>query len=186
MTKKKKTIYGLMLGVGLLALLVDRLMTTRPAQASAAASSAPTLPGATANDPKANPTELESVAAAPFPRVSADGSTLPPIRDAFTLLPAAVEALGGQGQTGTRGPNAQSNNPSEPSAAEFAAKHELSAVLEAGGFGVAVVDGQWVRVGDVLDACKLVEITGRQAIFECFDESAELAVRLLEDESYAP
>ena len=191
MTHKKKILYGVVLGVGFLALLVDRLMVARPEQALAAvprAASGSSISPAV-SEPPALDSQIESVAVAPFPQLLSEELPTHPLRDAFTITPAAVQAMGGHA-------SADGGDPSHPkvgsggsprySAARFAAQHRLSAVLETGGFGVAVVDGQWIKPGDALDACKLIEITGRQAVFECHDGAATLEVASSTDESYAP
>lgn len=188
MTKNKKILYGVVLGLGLLALLVDRMMVDRPKPASAAVAAAtwPATPNPPPDVPQNGASPIESVAAAPFPQTLVQDFLTHPLRDAFTLTPAAVQAMGGADPKGSGDSNGFSSDSSRLGAAQFGARHKLSAVLETGGFGLAVVDGQWITMGDALDACKLIEITGRQAVFECHDGTVTLEVASSIDESYAP
>lgn len=186
MTKKKKIIYGIVVGFGLLALLVDRMMVTRPQSVSARAATLPSTPNSAIQVSPNGASPIELVAAAPFPQFSVQDLPARSLRDAFTITPAAVQAMGGANPAGGAGLNGPSNDSSNHSAAQFGARHKLSAVLEAGGFGVAVVDGQLIEMGDALDACELIAITGRQAVFECHDGAATLEVASSIDESYAP
>ncbi|MFP4353733.1 MAG: hypothetical protein ACLFUJ_01325 [Phycisphaerae bacterium] len=48
---------------------------------------------------------------------------------------------------------------------KFAASHRLTATL-AGANGAAILDDRVVRVGQVIDGCTLVEVTGEKAVFE--------------------
>lgn len=186
MTKKKKIIYGIVVGVGLLALLVDRMTAARPQSASAAAAMLPSTPNSAIQVSPSDASPIELLAAAPFPQFSMHDLPTRPLRDAFTITPAAVQAMGGANPASGAGLNGSSDDSSNHSSAQFGAQHKLSAVLEAGGFGVAVVDGQLIKMGDALDACELIEITGRQAVFKCHDGAATLEVASSSAESYAP
>ena len=50
------------------------------------------------------------------------------------------------------------------------------------GTRMAIVDGQRVKVGQTVDGCKLLEIIGQAALFECADGVAKLKVSTLDDE----
>ena len=66
-------------------------------------------------------------------------------------------------------------------ALEFQKNHKLLAVMTAPDTRVAIVDEEWVRVGQAVDGCRLLEIMGQTALFECADGRAELAVSTLEN-----
>lgn len=73
-------------------------------------------------------------------------------------------------------PNPTTENPGEPSARGFAARHSLKAVLSASGLRVAVVDDRWVREGDVIGGCRVESIHDRMVRVSCPDGDAVLMI----------
>jgi hypothetical protein len=57
----------------------------------------------------------------------------------------------------------------------FQARHRVDAVMVQESLKIAVVDGRWIRVGDMVDRCKLTRIDGESVIFECHDGDTELS-----------
>jgi hypothetical protein len=180
---KKKIIYGVIIAVGFVALTVDRLTGDGPAQAAASPKPAATADTKVALDegsPLANGA-AGRVAAASFPRQLEGPQTGGPVRDAFGLTPAIIkvmrppEAEQPAGQPGKPG-----EQPAKPrmTADRFISEHRLTAVMHGPAVAIAVVNGQWIEPGQALDECKLVEITGRSALFECSGEIAELTVEI--------
>ena len=103
------------------------------------------------------------------------------MRDAFALPPAAREAMLGDSE---RLDAATGRRVDRRSAAlEFQKNHKLLAVMTAPDTRVAIVDEEWVRVGQAVDGCRLLEIMGQTALFECADGRAELVVSTLVDDS---
>ncbi len=58
----------------------------------------------------------------------------------------------------------------------FSDRHTVSAVVCSDGFARALVDGVWVRIGQQVDGCELVRISGRTAFFRCGKAEVELSV----------
>ena len=59
--------------------------------------------------------------------------------------------------------------------AEFIRRHELGGILFHEDLKIAVLDGRWMRIGELIDGCTLKKISGNTARFECYDGKAELA-----------
>lgn len=53
--------------------------------------------------------------------------------------------------------------------AEFADNHRLQMVLDDKQRPIAVVDDQWLHLGDEIDQCKLLSVKGTTALFDCYD-----------------
>ncbi len=53
--------------------------------------------------------------------------------------------------------------------AEFADNHHLQMVLDDKLRPIAVVDDQWLNLGDELDQCNMLSVKGTTATFECYD-----------------
>lgn len=181
MDAKKKKTYGIVLLVGLGALLVDRFLVAEPSPV-AARTVAPAGATADAPDPIVKASSVTGrVAAAPFPRDLPAPEGIELLRDAFALTPAAREAMLGDSARldAAAGPRADRQS----AALEFQKKHRLLAVMTGPDTRVAIVDDEWVRVGQAVDGCRLLEIMGQTALFECGDGRAELVVSTLSDDT---
>jgi len=178
---RKKRIYGAVLLVGLGALLVDRVFLTPPASAVASGGAAAEgVADASAYPESAADGPAVSVCAAPFPRGLPEGEGQGPPRDAFVLTAAARRAMLGieAGDAEFFGPAGRTKPQRGMTALEFQSAHGLSAVMSGPAARVAIVDGRWLRVGDVLDGCKLLAITGQSAVFACPNGKVVLSVSL--------
>lgn len=174
MSRRRKQLYGLILVLGGVALLADRLLSSPrvPSRTSASPSRSLTALGV---EP---PTESRvSVVATPFPSALPLGSDATTIRDMFAMTEKARNAL--LGITADR----SSQSGSEPhdgghggGVVAFERQRRLTGVLVARGVAIAIVDGQWLQEGDSVDECELTEIAGTQASFACVDGTATLSV----------
>lgn len=178
MSAKKKKIYAMVLLVGLAALLVNQLLGSEPAPAAAAPGTASERPAADSATAATDAAPLTGrVAAAPFPRDLPGPEAIDSLRDAFVLTPAAHKAVLGNtdlsdSRTGRRAARLSV-------AAEFEESHQLLAVMTAPDTRVAIVDEQWVQVGQTVDGCRLLEIMGQTALFQCVDGRVLLTVPTL-------
>ncbi|RJP36684.1 MAG: hypothetical protein C4547_06970 [Phycisphaerales bacterium] len=182
MSDRKKRIYAIILGGALTALAADKLMLGGGAAGPAEVA---------ASERRPRPAALDGVGAAatfasaggvmaipelPFPRA------LPPYdpqmdrRDLFAMPEAVYERLwGGAGG----GPRRLKARPEATGVEQFQQKqHRLLAVLTFEGRALAVVDDARLRIGDVLDACRLtaVDVASGKAEFVCEDGAATLSV----------
>ena len=195
MSSKKKKTYALLVILGFVALLGDRLLTSATTPAPAAASSGAVTSPATrgGSDGASRPTDSNPGAGAGGPAGSVTTATFPrnlpaapptpdtdaPLRDVFGLTPEAYQALGGPAADAAAqagGARSGSFGPHGMTAAQFTEDHRLTAVMQGPEIAIAVVDHQWVQPGQSIDGCTLVEITGRTASFRCSDALAELTV----------
>ncbi len=183
MSAKKKKAYAAVVSIGLVALIGDQLLTAEapPAKAAGRTVARKRAPNGTGAVQEEDPGALSTITAGAFPQGLPEPGPDGPIRDAFGLTPTTHETL--------KGPSAES--PAAPggtgagSAAEvrttiedFCGRHRLTAVMHGADVGIAVVDDQWMRPGESLDDCTLIEITGRSASFECADGLAKLHVEI--------
>ncbi|MCP4249585.1 MAG: hypothetical protein GY778_21300 [bacterium] len=181
MNAKKKRTYGGVIAAGLLALLVDRMFLSEPETVTA-------VPLQSARrTPAPNPQEQENgaqeaisatVAAAGFPRDLPKPDASDELRDAFTMTAATRAALmGWPAPAGTRdGADATVTRMRGSTIEEFKQNHTLSAVISGGQVEIAVVDGHRMKIGDLVDGCKLDVITGQSALFACPEGVAVLTV----------
>jgi len=160
MQRKRRTIYLAVIGVGLAALVLDRVISRGgPAQA-AGAITAPRA-GAKPGAPAAAGADRLQLAVPPFP--AAQTADMPePMRDPFALTAYAHEKLSPPPPEVEVSPEAQAARQ-----VAFAERHVLSAVVLMDGSRVAVVDGLSVTTGQVLDGCVAAEIAARSVSFNC-------------------
>ena len=103
-------------------------------------------------------------------------------RDVFGLsavakgaLLARAEALEVTGGPPERAGDAKSKVVLSP-AERFRAQHTVSAVVTSEVLAVAIVDEVWMGIGQRIDGCVLVRISGETVVFECGGEEVELSV----------
>jgi len=151
---------GMMLFSGV-ALLVDRCVLPDSAGAPDAALAAPAIA------PPATPTTgPRSIPEVPFPHRVAAFSSARPLRDVF-LQPARQGGGGAADNSGRAGPKAA--GPATTDRATFMTQHRLEGTLIDQGLRIAVVDGRWLRAGQVLDDCALESVAGDSVTFTCSD-----------------
>ena len=173
LNQKKRVYLGLMLFCAL-ALIVDRVVLRDSATGPAvvAAGQIPALP--------ASPTPSLSIPELPFPQGIEPLDPTSEIRDLFTPPPLRrqneMNAASDNDDSPTTAPNRTGQAPRDL----FVTTHVLHAVMVNERLRIAIVDGQWRRIGESVDGCTLTDITGGEVRFECYDGTASL--RLHADE----
>ncbi|MDO8631967.1 MAG: hypothetical protein Q7R41_15890 [Phycisphaerales bacterium] len=204
MSSKNRT-YMVLMSVGAAALFVDRCVLTggTPAPASAevasplvgdAESPASHRPGGRAdqNHPGApvlrttSPLEkggLRGVAAEelsipelPFPRNLDPFDPSAPIRDIFARSQSAATETTDQAASDSPETSAKPDEKRRIGRMAFAAQHRLEAVMIQQSLKIAILDGRWMQVGDVVDGCTLSDISGESVVFRCRDGDALLSL----------
>lgn len=171
MSRRKLKTYIAVIGVGLGALIVDRLLEPggTPASALGAASQSDDATEAAAREPE--------LAAALSVMPTAFPSTLPGLvpnallRDPFDLPEAARRVLESKPEVAP----AKAGNTVTPSEL-FRGDHELSAIVRVGASRVAIVDGLMIAQGQRVDECSLEELSDRYARFSCADGDVVLTI----------
>jgi len=185
MKRSKKMSYGLAIGLGAMALLVDRFSGWRVTSGTAAAMAAATASARSSvkNPSVAEPEESHSwsrtmIVRTPFPTRLPDYDPERDHRDVFALTPAIRDAVlrrppepPGVGDASKSGPEKENLK-----AADFRQLHSLSGVMLEGEGGYAILGGKWIQVGKSLDGCTLTRLEGDRAYFQCLDGEAELSV----------
>ncbi len=173
----KTKIYFALIAAGLVALVVDRCSFGASAPASTAASevdppaedgeSTPPAPRPRPVPQHAGPSKL-GVPELHFPRNLPAYDPAFEMRDVFARLDSDGE-ISDVGRTGKNG-SAKKNTAADAIGREaFHATHRIDAVMVQESLRIAVVDGRWMRVGDVVDQCTLIKIEGDCAVFQCHD-----------------
>jgi len=123
-----------------------------------------------------------------FPRTLPAIDVQSNIRDWFKP-PASTPDQQQDHSTDREGP-AEKKEPGGPlTCEEFIAAHRLDAVVDCGGWQVAIVDGKWMRAGESLDGCTLTRVSGRTVELKCVDGGAvmilfeDLLAKALEEET---
>lgn len=174
MTKKRKQLYAILLTLGGIAFVVDRVVLTTSISTPATAVAAQT-----ANSPATQPTssmrddESLSIPELPFPK------NLPPYDSRFAMrdifAPPSTWTKINTLQDDADNDGSDIDRHTRPNRSDiFLSQHRLDAVLNGPRLKIAVVDGLWIRVGDTLDGCKFRKIEGTAAIFSCKDGNAIL------------
>lgn len=167
MMTSKKTLYAGLLLLGGLALFVDRFLLAggvtplTPSSASAA-------PPLALTGMVAPPDPLPEL---PFPRNLPEIST-PSLRDPFVppshLAPPS--------------PANEGSPDSGPSSREsLGARHALRGVIVSQGLKIAIINDQWLRVGETIEGCTLLDVIENEARFWCHDGGTALKVDLPHD-----
>jgi hypothetical protein len=169
----RQKVYAGIAGLGLLAVAADRLLilphgaaADAPAPDSYAVSSAERRPAAPLPVPaplSQRPTiadRLDAVAAA-------RRFDLTNVRDAFVPSPAWLAGSGPQP------PGLESGR---LAAERFRGAHMLTAVVASGEKGYAIIDGQILFIGQVLDGFRLVAVRPRSVVLESNDTRIELVM----------
>ena len=175
MAKRKKYIYLIVIGIGVAALLADRLLlggeASGPASAQAGVPQAvPAVTGSRSVETAASVPELH------FPRNLPTYEPSRPLRDLFAApVRFAERAPAGPVVKFDRfGRRIEDEHTAQ---AAFVERHTLTAVLVQRDVQIAVVDDAWLRVGDELEGFRLEAIEGEIARFRGPDGAAELRVR---------
>jgi len=172
MNRTKKKVYGTVLGVAVVAVLVDRLLIGDPVPASAVAIQSQGG-GAGAPAERARPSKSLEMPES-FPKDLPPVNWARPGRIPFAL-PDSIAARRFQRLSGqVQAPGRPARRPGEPlTVARFLAAHRLNGIF-VGASARAIVDGHTVEVGKKLDASVLLRVHGNRAYFKCQDGVAVL------------
>ncbi len=170
---RKQIVYVVMLGLAATALVVDRLLgpgggTVKTANAEYVAPVEPeSQPPASDVAPEKPPPDLAGRLAM---LASARSIDIDRSRDVFVPSPAW------QGDFGRGGPAAMDAPPADAESAldAFRRTRQLGAIVDGGSEMGAIIDGQFVRVGQFLDGMKLVHISPDSATFQSSQGQVEL------------
>ncbi|MGB2984558.1 MAG: hypothetical protein WBE26_01635 [Phycisphaerae bacterium] len=175
MSRQRKGAYLTLLAVGAAALAVDRWILTEgitepdAAFALGAGGSAPVIAS-----PPPEPTSTLSIPELPFPRGLEPLDQQGLARDLFAPPTLATDRDSStdkdQRETNGRGGARRANS------ATFVTQHRLNGVLVHQRLKIAIVDGAWVRIGELVDGCTLAAVSGNEARFQCHDAEAVLNV----------
>ena len=175
MSLQKRRTYLALMAAGGVALVVDRLVltdgVTGPSVAVALTPDASTAPVETASAQGAIPSSIPEL---PFPRSLGTLDVDAAIRDLFAPPELDADAGASGSQPGKNQPGGDGDG--YTTGAMFVSRHRLSAVLIQQGLRIAVINTRWVRIGDTLEDCTLLSISGNEALFECPDGEAVLKV----------
>lgn len=180
--KTKTIIYTAVVGVGLIALVVDRCFLGATAPQSSAAGEP--------DDNISHDQELHAQTAAParrrpavaaaagkisvpelhFPRNLPTFDSAMELRDLFQR-PGVAPARGGKSIAGHPGGDEEKAIGRE----SFAAAHHVDGVFVQERLKIAIVNGKWVREGEKIDECTLLRIEGDSAVFQCHDGDTVLS-----------
>ena len=156
------------------ALLIDRYVlsdgVTGPDSAVATSINDPIIPSA-------SPIEHQTVPELHFPRGFDSYEVSDGIRDIFS--PLQEQDIGNGAKVGTDKSGRHADGSfviSSASAMAFSKAHRLVGVILSDRLKIAIVDGTWVKVGQVIDGCRLHSVSGNEARFVCRDESVDLRV----------
>jgi hypothetical protein len=177
-SNKKKAYVAVMLVAGL-ALVADRFLlgdTEVPNLAQAGL----TLPKHAAAQPEASAMTAGNAALSipelAFPKNLPALEPQRRLRDVFAP-PARYVVVPDVIEPGDAGKNAADGLPGTPQglpAEAFRARYQLTAVFRDAGVQLVIVGGHWLRIGQELEGCELVEIGENHARFSCGDEDAVL------------
>ena len=181
MTKERIVLLAV-LAVGGAALLIDRMVFSNPGPSQAAANAVTTASVTVApsagvstsasavseqseDSPASNVTALLARRLEDVARTQSQGGRS--VRDAFAVSPAWVQV-----QTQEAAQLEQVNVEVD----RFAREHKLNAVLARENGAIAIVDGQPLKVGQVVDGFTLEEIHQRSAVFSQGGHRTELSL----------
>jgi hypothetical protein len=175
MSVSKRKAYLMAIALGGVALVVDKCVLT---ESVTAPESAEAMPNPRTINAKPPPTAAvpgsADIPELPFPRNLPVFDGQRTMRDLFLRSSVAVEDGSADAEAdnhGSRGPrNANLRRD------QFQQNHRLNGVLIQDRLRIAIVDGQWVHLGDSVSGCELIEVTGNEAHFRCVDGDGVLTV----------
>ena len=180
----KTKVYLALIATGLVALAVDRCYFGASAPASTAASEvdpatedqdavSKPAPRPRPAPQQAGPSKL-SVPELHFPRNLPAYDPVFEMRDVFARLDGE-DSNSNMGHPGRSGSAKKGTEEDAIGREAFQAAHRIDAVMVQESLRIAVVDGRWMRVGDVVDTCTLTRIEGDSAVFQCHDGDTVLS-----------
>jgi hypothetical protein len=176
MTRRKKRLYlGVMILSGL-ALFVDRFILSESVMVPDPAIGSPAEPAGRHAGAVSTATEdALSIPELPFPRGVEHFTFGSEIPDLFAPPTAASDENAARPGGSDNDPLATDARQSKGAGrAAFLTDHELGGLLTHERLRIAIVDGRWLRLGDEVDGCTLTRISGKEAVFDCYDGEAVL------------
>ena len=174
MSRRRRSAYLALMLLGGAALMIDRTVlsdgVTGPDSAVATSASDPIIP-------MASPIKHQTVPVLHFPRGFDSYEVSEGIRDIFS--PLQKQDIGNGAKVGTDKNGLYADGSlaiSSASTMAFSKAHRLGGVILSDRLKIAIVDGAWVKVGQVVDGCRLDSVSGNEARFVCRDESVVLKV----------
>lgn len=167
MIPSKKHLYAALLLVAGLALFVDRFLLADSVtpMATSSAAAAPPIAAPSAATPSSPLPEL------PFPRNLPEAPAMP-LRDPF-VPPSHIAAI-----------PPPIENPADAQLSDresLAQRHTLRAVIIAEGLKIAIINDHWLRVGEAIEGCTLIDVVENEARFWCHDGGTNLKVDVPHD-----
>ncbi len=173
MSRHKKRAYLILMAIGAGALAVDRFVLPTPVtEPGTAVALSTTTPAATADHSDTESVPGLSIPELPFPRGLKPLDQTAVMRDLFAPPSSALHPNTDGEPTDKHG----AETGGDRTGAVFLTQHRLTGVLIRKGLEIAVVDDAWVRIGQELDGCKLVALSGNDATFACPDQEVVLKV----------
>ena len=172
MSGRKKRIYAGVMILGGIAMVVDRSLPSATVTSPdiALASRPPTA----SVMPKAAPLSIPEL---PFPRGLEPFDPKSELRDLFE--PPHLRSDGDSIPAASDNPTADAGNRiglGESTSAAFVTQHTLEGILVDERLKIAVIDGEFVQVGQSVGGCMLTSITATDVRFKCRDGTAALKV----------
>jgi len=174
-TARKKTYVAALL-LCVLALGVDQLFLSGDARGPQQAAGAPAATTDRAPLDPANTERTETVIPTlPFPFGVQKYATASLGADVF--VPPSLRGSNGVGSDGTPMASTTLSEPSSTGRLDrttFASRYRLDGMIATQETRLVIIDGRWVRIGESIRGCRLIQIVARDALFECFDGQAIL------------
>jgi hypothetical protein len=178
MSTKRRKIYIGLIGLGGLALAIDRFVIPRPVTGPERVAGSPNAtPPVVRPNPSSEPSAKQPIPELVFPRPLPGRHAGGEIRDLFSPPPDVLAGFSSKSATDKNGPSGENAGGGQAlDRAVFSEQHQLSGILIHGGLKIAVVNGRWVRIKETIVGCTLVGVGDNEATFECHDGVAVLRV----------
>lgn len=171
MRNRKQLWYGLALGVLGVALVADRVFFASTGQPESAEATVNDY--ADPVDAEGHPIELLAVEVAPFPDVAAEDARA--VRDPFTMTPLVHRML--VAEVDESQPQLTASSIPAITAEQFAANHQLSAVMQVDGQWRAIINGVLTAPGQRIDDCLIIGINERSVEVQCGQKRFRLIIQ---------
>lgn len=176
MTSKRKRNYLFLLAVSGAAMFVDRYVVGRGALAPQDVSAMSALETSGIVGAGRGPESAALIPEVPFPKALPSATDGLISRNLF-LPPAGLSQVAAREKAERSSIDSPIRAmPATSTAASFSTSHRLDAVINDGRLAIAVVDGEWLRAGGVLDGCTLTDIQTTQVHFQCNDGGSWLSL----------
>jgi hypothetical protein len=178
MSTKRRKIYIGLIGLGGVALAVDRFVLPGPVTGPELVAGSPNgTPPVVRPNPTSEPAAKQPIPELVFPRPLPGRHAGGESRDLFAPPPDMLAGFSSKSATDKNGPSGEDAAGGQAlDRAVFSVQHQLGGILIHGGLKIAVVNGRWVRIKEAIGGCTLVGVGDNEATFECHDGVAVLRV----------